>query len=716
LIRKTFFILIISISCCSFNVLYVNANENNSLTLYNLFLDGRYSYLIDSLAGDNDNEKLILARSYAAVGDKNNALEQLSALEGYYLPAAVIYYHYGNLERAEEIAEVCCNDSGFVGSAALYLLALVSGDDDTLSIERWRAIASLPVEVFRFRAYLDLAKYYYKTNIADSAMIFLNKIEPVILDKENRIDLYFLKGKLFYTLHDYDNALINLENAFSLTFSNDGKKNISAFAIDSLGPVLSDEQTLKLIGLLKKYRLYNDAIMLLENIDHTDSTKLDLGLCYLAKRKYSKATKIFKDLESSVDKKIRAQAFYRAAICDYRRGMRVNGANRLIDFVEHFPDNYLVPRALFIAGEFFLKSNPEKSIGFLRRLTNEYTDSRYYSRSLFLLGKLYLKLGYNEKAELAFLSYAKTDENADIFDYWLFKTADSYKSQLEKIINRGYPTFYNYKARKKTDVFKSDSLITYNEFIQEFMDRAEKFLSWRVKKRITDEQSFIYADSLCRYGFDAEAACQLRYISVRNSNLHNRLAVLKKSRSLRLDWIYYDVLDKFKIELKKRGFSYNRDTWVRLNYPVLYSNRLSFNHNDIDPYLALSVIRRESRFDPYAVSNVGAMGLMQLMPATASQMARVKAIKKGMLFNPGYNIKLGCKYLKWLERRLKKDEAIIAAYNAGPSAAKKWQKQAGADIESFIETISYDQSRKYARWVMGDYFWYKHLWPKEFDN
>ena len=141
-----------------------------------------------------------------------------------------------------------------------------------------------------------------------------------------------------------------------------------------------------------------------------------------------------------------------------------------------------------------------------------------------------------------------------------------------------------------------------------------------------------------------------------------------------------------------------------------------YNSGEIDPYLALAVIRRESRFDPYAISGVGATGLMQLMESTAAQMNGTRTISQESLFDPGYNVKLGFKYLRWLKRRLPNDEMVIAAYNAGPSAAKRWHKQAGTDIETYIETIGYDQSRNYTRWVMGDYLWYKKIWPIEFNE
>ena len=144
-------------------------------------------------------------------------------------------------------------------------------------------------------------------------------------------------------------------------------------------------------------------------------------------------------------------------------------------------------------------------------------------------------------------------------------------------------------------------------------------------------------------------------------------------------------------------------------------NRIAVKEG-VDPMLVMAIAKAESSFNPRAVSPKGAVGVMQLMPGTAAQMAKAKKVTRQALFQPGLNIRLGCRYLSWLRHRLPRPEAIIAAYNAGLPAAKRWQREAGNDPLSYIETIGYEQSRKYARWVIGDYLWYRYLWPREFDN
>ncbi|WP_051585943.1 lytic transglycosylase domain-containing protein [Caldanaerobius polysaccharolyticus] len=85
----------------------------------------------------------------------------------------------------------------------------------------------------------------------------------------------------------------------------------------------------------------------------------------------------------------------------------------------------------------------------------------------------------------------------------------------------------------------------------------------------------------------------------------------------------------------------------------------------IDSSLVKAVIKQESGFNPRAVSNAGALGLMQLMPATARELG----VKDPM--NPVENIEGGVKYLKMLLDRFKDVKKALAAYNAGPSFVER---------------------------------------------
>jgi len=90
----------------------------------------------------------------------------------------------------------------------------------------------------------------------------------------------------------------------------------------------------------------------------------------------------------------------------------------------------------------------------------------------------------------------------------------------------------------------------------------------------------------------------------------------------------------------------------------------------IEPGLVLAVIAIESRFDAFAVSRVGAIGLMQLMPATGAYLARRHGVDwqgARTLFDPVTNVTLGVAYLEELRDRFEDLATALAAYNYGPS-------------------------------------------------
>jgi soluble lytic murein transglycosylase-like protein len=108
--------------------------------------------------------------------------------------------------------------------------------------------------------------------------------------------------------------------------------------------------------------------------------------------------------------------------------------------------------------------------------------------------------------------------------------------------------------------------------------------------------------------------------------------------------------------------------------------RLHSNLNGVRPDLVRAVVQVESAFNPYARSPKGALGLMQLMPATAQLFGVRNA------FDPVENIRAGVAYLRRLLDRYKNNEELaLAAYNAGPEAVDKH----GQSVPPFRETRNY---------------------------
>jgi soluble lytic murein transglycosylase len=131
----------------------------------------------------------------------------------------------------------------------------------------------------------------------------------------------------------------------------------------------------------------------------------------------------------------------------------------------------------------------------------------------------------------------------------------------------------------------------------------------------------------------------------------------------------------------------------------------------LDRLLVAAVVHRESGFRPAARSSAGARGLMQLMPATAEEVAgKLGAAGKlgfdgydeAMLDEPRVNLRLGCAYLKELLERFGGDEQVaLAAYNAGRGNVARWLEEAEGDVGRMLGEQAFPETRRYVRKVLG---------------
>ncbi|MEI7669478.1 MAG: lytic transglycosylase domain-containing protein [Pseudomonadota bacterium] len=140
----------------------------------------------------------------------------------------------------------------------------------------------------------------------------------------------------------------------------------------------------------------------------------------------------------------------------------------------------------------------------------------------------------------------------------------------------------------------------------------------------------------------------------------------------------------------------------------------------VEPALLFAIIRQESEFNPSAKSLSGAIGVMQLMPETASSMARRGKIS-GSALDPSVSIALGQHYIKRLMDEPEISDNMIfltAAYNAGPGILHKWLQKIeyNNDPLLFVESIPYGTTRDYVVNVMANYWIYSELLGGSIDS
>jgi hypothetical protein len=182
---------------------------------------------------------------------------------------------------------------------------------------------------------------------------------------------------------------------------------------------------------------------------------------------------------------------------------------------------------------------------------------------------------------------------------------------------------------------------------------------------------------------------RLPYYSVAiQTEIRQSEILTKHSKDLRLDKCRDNCGDFSDVERNSKPSSSYRFGGLAYSYEIsIYANRYR-----IDPDLLHAIAYVESRYNANAVSPKGAVGLMQLMPATARSMGH--AGPRSALFNAETNLKYACIYLRYLYKQFGNDlPLVLAAYNAGENSVIKYGRQ----------VPPYRETQKYVDWVLIQY-------------
>lgn len=156
----------------------------------------------------------------------------------------------------------------------------------------------------------------------------------------------------------------------------------------------------------------------------------------------------------------------------------------------------------------------------------------------------------------------------------------------------------------------------------------------------------------------------------------------------------------------------------RLYYPIDYQEpiRTWAAMNRLPSYLVFGIIRQESAFDTTARSWAGARGLMQLMPATARELA----VKNGLsyshdlLADPAFNVRLGTTYFRQVYSMFDENlELSLAGYNGGPYRIKRlWRESGGTELDRFLEGLGLEEPKTYVKRILVLSDSYRQLYPQ----
>lgn len=162
-----------------------------------------------------------------------------------------------------------------------------------------------------------------------------------------------------------------------------------------------------------------------------------------------------------------------------------------------------------------------------------------------------------------------------------------------------------------------------------------------------------------------------------------------------------------------------KDKILKIIYPKTFKEYVTIyaEEYNVDENLIYALMKAESNFKSKAVSNRGAIGVMQLMEETAVDVANKAGIEldennlQEELLKPEINIRIGTIYIKTLLDEFENKEVALAAYNAGIGTVNTWIKEGTIKEDgSNIENIPYKETNQYVRKILRDYKIYEELY------
>jgi soluble lytic murein transglycosylase len=268
-----------------------------------------------------------------------------------------------------------------------------------------------------------------------------------------------------------------------------------------------------------------------------------------------------------------------------------------------------------------------------------------------------------------------------------------------------------------------ESIQEETELIQRLREKSSpsklEFPPLRLNNSTQRHPYFVASTYLARAGLKVEAAQYARR-ALRENHKDSALALLTARASASAGEHRYSLsilANYFGQFLQRPTKNLPEDFW-RLAYPRPFFDdikNVATTHN-VDPLLLVSLMRQESRFDKQAESSVGAIGLFQIMPYTAAELAPELGLSIPddiALMEPSINSALAGALLSRLNLEFSgATPPIVASYNAGEERVHAWWKAARhVPLELFVDTIPYSETRGFVREVLTNYNEYKRLYP-----
>jgi soluble lytic murein transglycosylase len=373
----------------------------------------------------------------------------------------------------------------------------------------------------------------------------------------------------------------------------------------------------------------------------------------------------------------------------------------LSDLADLYPKGDMAPEALWrLAFAAFRAGDLDKTLRWLdetlRRYPREdiwYADGRAY----YWKARVFQKKG---DAKQARASYERAVHEYPLSVYTLFA--------LERM-RRAFP----------------DARTALLRELRKHMRDTDKVSPWAFGKQpIFGEPGFVRAVELARMGLGSEARRELAKLGLRvGGKRENAPAAGREDvywiTAILLDrggqWHASHSIPRYTLTGFRRHYpngGRHEAEW-RIGYPKAFPDLVGKHSraNQVPEALQWAIMREESSFYPRAESFANALGLTQMMTRTAARFAKWPVTREA-LFDPDKNLEVGSKFLAFLlEHYAGAVPLVISGYNAGEGGVDRWLRERGdLELDEFIETIPYDETRGYTKRVLSSYLTYAWLY------
>jgi soluble lytic murein transglycosylase len=260
------------------------------------------------------------------------------------------------------------------------------------------------------------------------------------------------------------------------------------------------------------------------------------------------------------------------------------------------------------------------------------------------------------------------------------------------------------------------------------MRDAEKTSPWDFgKQAVFAEPGFLRAVDFARMGLGSEARRELGRLGLRVGSKGDAAPtraredvywitaiLLNRGRQ----WAASHAIPRYKLTSFRHSYPNGgrEEAEWKIGYPRAFPEFVSKHcrANRVPEALQWAIMREESAFYPRAESFANALGLTQMMTRTAQRFARWPVTRE-TLFDPDKNLEVGSRFLAFLLEHY--DGAVplvVSGYNAGEGGVDRWLRERGdLDLDEFIETIPFDETRGYTKRVLSSYLTYAWLYDQQ---